>query len=98
VILGDTPDTDSPENEWSALEMEILEARPALVQALGEPGTLGEVFAYLRRELTSTLERFARALARLFTIGRLGDLARQNMACVTEFLMIRDDELGTRVY
>lgn len=98
VILGEEPGTDSPEDEWSALEMEILETRPELIQALGEPGTIDHVFEYLRRELTATLERFARALARLFTIGRLGELARQNMAIVTEFLLIRDDELGTRPY
>ena len=59
---------------------------------------LAPVYAYLRTELTVVLERFARALVRLSTIGKLGALAQQSMVYITPFLMLRDEQLGLTAY
>ncbi len=97
LVVGRTPETDSPEDEWCRLEGALLEARQDLRNAVGVD-ELDRIYAYLGTELTVLLERFARALARLFTIGRLGELAKRNMTYVVPFLMIRDSELGKHDY
>ena len=43
-------------------------------------------------------ERFTRALSRQFTLGDLGDLARQNSSVLYGFLMLSDLDLGTIDY
>lgn len=98
LVLGTEPDTDSPEDEWARLELELVKERPGFQSKLSEPGGLEETYAFIRHELTVLLERFCRALARLFTIGKLGELAQRNMTYVVPFLMIRDSELGEYDY
>lgn len=50
------------------------------------------------KERIHQLERFMRALARLFTIGELGSLAKRMSIAVWPFLMITDAQLGKGEY
>jgi len=46
-------------------------------------------------ELTSTFQRFARALCRMFTLGPLGDRGRRLQPLVRVFLSLRDKDLDS---
>lgn len=52
----------------------------------------------VQREMKSDLERLTRALARLFTIGPLREIAHYPSVSLTRFLFLSDDVLGTRDY
>jgi hypothetical protein len=44
------------------------------------------------------LKKLTRALARQFTLGRLGKLAQQNSPIIYDFLMLRDEQIGNTDY
>jgi hypothetical protein len=50
------------------------------------------------RTLVACLERFVRALARLFVSDVLGNQARQVSSAVSHYFMLGDEALGTREY
>ena len=52
----------------------------------------------LNLELETAIERFARALCCLFTIGPLGSEGRRYSGILTAFLNLRDNNLGTTDY
>lgn len=94
VVGGADPETDSPEQEWAALEMEIVFERPDLLDALQRPGSSDRLFDEINREFVSRIEVLVRALCRLFTLGPLGDRSKEYTAYLGPFLDLRDDELG----
>jgi hypothetical protein len=99
VVLGENPSTDSPEQKWAKLEKTILREKPALSRRLEEdPELLDQAFDEINQELVASLERFTRALVRLFTLGELGDLAKRHTGLVGDFLYLRDKDLGKRRY
>jgi hypothetical protein len=49
---------------------------------------------YVNRQMTVLLQRFARALCRMFTLGRLGQPAQQMTGIIGTFLRLRDQDLG----
>ena len=98
VVSGKTPATDSPEQQWSKLETEIMRDRADWAAELTKPKGLAVTFERVNIEIVASLERFSRALCRLFTIGGLGVKARQASPIVHVFLMIRDEMLGNTKY
>ena len=98
VILGKKPTTDSPESEWERLETAVLISRPELLREFeGNPNS-GRVFRVIGAEVVARLERLARALARLFTIGKIGAEAKHYSPYVDGFLQLRDKKLGKTEY
>lgn len=98
VVSGNKPDTGSPEQQWNKLETEIMRDSAEWAIELRRSSGLADTFGRINTEIVARLERFARALCRLFTIGALGAKALQASSVVHEFLMIRDDMLGNTRY
>lgn len=98
MVGGDEPDTDSPEQEWAGLEMEVVSERPELWKALEAPSGSGPIFDAISREFVGRIEVFVRALCRLFTLGPLGDNARAYTGYLTPFLSLRNENLGRHDY
>ena len=97
VVLGETSTTNPPDREWEELETSLLLSQPELLKEL--EGSNPEL---ARKEITKQivirLERLARALARLFTIGKVGTEARVYTSYISSFLFLQDDDLGNIKY
>lgn len=98
VILGEADPGPSPDEEWAKLEMEILQDDPLWQEKIVDPKQSKAIYHRVNRELTVHCETLARSLSRLFTIGRLGDLARQISGHTHHFLCLTDDQLGQTNY
>ncbi len=98
VVLGNAAGMDSPEQKWQQVEMAVLIEEDDWVDQLKRPANSGRLYSRITTDLVVRLEMFARALARLFTIGGLGDEAKRHTGTIAPFLFLRNDELGKRVY
>jgi len=95
VILGMVPTTSSsPDTEWQRLEIAFLSRNGSLVHQLGSGAGITEVRKRVNRHIVSRLERCTRALVRLFTLGELGQLAKQQTGTIRCFLFLTDKDLG----
>ena len=87
--------------EWPKLRWEELE-RIALSDSvyfgLIQKGELQDLRIRANIELTACIEKFVRALTRLFVFGELGSLARSNSITVWKFMHLEDDNLGKTVH
>lgn len=98
VIKGCKPETSSPKEEWIKLEKEIIRENPDWRKEIQNDPNLNLNYKRVNKEIVIIFERFARSLSRLFTIGRLGDYAKQISGNVYPFLMLMDDSLGENSY
>ena len=97
MVLKGTSNYKDPAKGWDKIESTILQTREDLLKKLNN-GDLDEVYKEINLELIITLEKFARALARLFTLADFGDFAKQASPLVYAYLMLMDKELGTNDY
>jgi hypothetical protein len=97
IVLYGTSTYKDPTTMYQKIERAILQKRNELSKKLTE-GDTDYVHREINRELIITLEKFTRALSRLFTLADFGDFAKQASALVYDYLMLRDDDLGTRDY
>ena len=95
---GKTPTTESPNRLWDQLEIEVLQDDPEWIEKLKSPERIAEAHRVVNSELVVRLEKFARALARLFTLGNLGPEAKRLTGYVQPFLPLTDESLGKRDY
>ena len=99
IVLGKTPsDYEDTKNAWNKIEMTILRNRKGLLEETSNINRYDKVRQEINRELIITLEKFARALSRLFTLADFGDFAKQASPLVYDFLMLKDRDLGTSDY
>lgn len=99
IVLKRKLETDSPEQTWQQLELDVLrEDGPDWLEQLKPPANLTNVYQKITNDLVVRFERFARALVRLFTIGDLGDEALRLTGTIKPFLILRDGYLGNRDY
>jgi hypothetical protein len=98
TVLGQRHDTDSPDDTWRRLESEVLGDDPQWMDKLKDPSNVRWVYLEITTRFVIALEKFARALVRLFTIGDLGDEALAMTGIVKPFLFLDDGALGTRDY
>lgn len=98
IVLNELNPGPSPEEEWQKLESEVLENIPLWFELISDPKQYDSVHERINQVLTIQLERFARALSRLFTIGGLGSYAKQISGCTHHFLFLMDDQLGQTNY
>lgn len=94
VVQGEANPGPSPDKEWHKLKLEVLQGNPAWVSLLLDVPSGNAVYKVVNEQLTIRCEMFARALARLFTIGKLGSVARRISSSTKHFLNLRDDQLG----
>ena len=83
---------------WEEYENDIITSNPNLLQKLGDIEAGEEVLDYTKRQILIKLEKFARAICRQSTMGRLGDKALQFSGVLYPFIMLKDTELGNRNY
>jgi hypothetical protein len=98
VLLGRDPDWDSPEQAWSALEMAILREQPDWEERMLQASALDDIYEAIAETLVARLERMLRALARLFTLGALGEEAARVTGLIAPFLFRPDEDLGRQSY
>jgi hypothetical protein len=85
---------DSPRADWQKLESVILKAKPGWKDLIQADLNLDETYKYINNEIVKHLEKFVRALSRLFTIGGLGQKAKQYSSAVFLFVQLSDGQLG----
>ncbi len=94
VITGSTRPAVDVERMWSEYEAELVRKDKNLSALSGDPSRLDDLYRALNRIIVRRLERFARALARQFTLGDLGDEAKTHTGVISCFLYLRNDQLG----
>lgn len=87
-----SPDED-PDRAWEAIESIILRRHPDWLRQL-MPSQTGDVFETVAREITAVLDRFGRAIARMWTLGALDVEASRHLGVIQAFLFLRDEDLG----
>ncbi len=97
VARGKNREGSSPQDRWQKLELDLLVANGMTLKQLRMRSSQS-LYGEVNSVLLPTIERFARALARLFTMGPLGESGRMYSGVVGIFLNLRNDELGTRQY
>lgn len=98
VVLGKNDRRLSPDREWQKLEITVLQEDPNWQNKLMDFKNADAHHQQVNTNLTICFERMARSLCRLFTIGGLGDTAKQISPYAYDFLCLRDDQLGKISY
>lgn len=83
---------------WEEYEDILVTSNPKMLEKLGDIEAGEEVFDYTKRQILIKLEKFARAMCRQFTIGRLGKKALQYSGALYDFILLKDEDLGNRNY
>ena len=89
-LLKGTLDPDSdPKTRWGTIETELLLERPDFeaMQSI-------EIVQASSEEIVARLQRLARAIARMWTLGAVGDEGGQFCGVIGTFLFLRDEELA----
>jgi hypothetical protein len=82
------PDSD-PKTRWRTIETDLLLARPDF-----ERIQTSEIVQACSEEIVSRLQRMARAIARMWTLGAVGDEGGQFCGVVGTSLFLRDEDLA----
>ena len=98
MFIDGKSDYDKSEDKWEELETAIALSRKDISKKIKTPGELGHIYTEINKEFIIVLEKFARALARLFTLGDFGKFAKQISPYVHDYLFLKDEELGNRDY
>ncbi len=79
------------------IQSQFLKKRPEVAREIeaGKDRSLTSFHAALLADLTESIQRFARALCRTYTLGLLGNYGKTASAPLGRFLYLRDDELGS---
>lgn len=96
VIAGDS-EYENPEDIWQKIEAYIVKDRKDILELLTNK-KLNDAYREINKELIISLEKFARALSRLFTLADFGKFAEQASPLVFDYLMLRNEDLGTKQY
>ena len=98
VVSTGTSKFNAPKDKWEELETELVHEDQHLSELMKDPLKLDEMYQRINMILMKYLERFARALSRIFTLGDIHEEAKKSYSYISDFLNIRDDELGTKKY
>ena len=97
IVLKGTSTYKDPDEGWDKIVNTIIQRREYLLKELHN-GDSDYFYKEINRELIITLEKFARSLARLFTLADFGDFAKRASPLVFDYLMLMDNDIGTREY
>ena len=88
---------DSPLDRWKALEMAYWRTDPKWQELMkSDPAKFArQWYPALAAKQTETLQRAARAIARMWTLGPAQPHAQRLTGLIGRFLFIMDDDLGT---
>ncbi len=85
---------DDPAAAFQRIESRILQHHPEWIPKMKGRG-FDDAYSCVKAELTTTLQRFARVLSRMFTLGPLGDRGRRLQPVIRVFLFLKDGDLHT---
>ena len=97
MVLNGTSMYKDPKLGWDTIEMTIVQMKGRDLNEIAKIPT-NELYEEINREIIIILEKFTRALARLFTLADFGDLAKQVSPLVHDYLFLMDKDLGSRKY
>jgi hypothetical protein len=89
---------EDPGDKWEELETEIVQEDPDLEELMKDPIKTDEMYKKIIKVLMIYLERLARALSRIFTLGELHPEAVKCYSYIADFLNIMDQDLGKKNY
>jgi len=89
---------DEPGDKWQELETEICLENKEIKKLMKDPKKADEMYIEINKILIIYLERFARALCRIFTLGALDKIAGQCYSYISDFLNLMDENLGKTDY
>ena len=93
VIVGEKNLTDDPMQLFESYCLDVFKRQPDWKKRITDQD-IDISISYDNRQMTILLQRFARALCRMFTLGKLGQKGRQMSGIITVFLCLRDTDLG----
>jgi hypothetical protein len=97
VVVGEQTDHRSPDDLWGKeIELAVLDQNPAWYEELSQIGN--QIRQKTVTKVVKILERGTRAVARLMTIGGLGEPAKMNSTYFSCFLGLKEEDLGSRIY
>ena len=91
---GHVATRDDPAASFQRIESRIVDQHPQWIPKMKGRG-FDDVYSGVKAELITTLQRFARALCRMFTLDSLGDPGRRLQPVMRVFLFLRDEDLHT---
>jgi len=99
VVLDNNSKSKDPSGGWVEIEKAITQHHPDISTKRQDLTIdLDGLYKDINRELIIVLEKFTRALTRLFVFADLGDFAKQASILTHEYLLLDDNELGKRDY
>jgi len=98
VVTANKKPSIDVQSLWKEYEMGILTSNPNLMKKFENIELHQEVINTIQRRIIVILEKFVRSISRQFTIGKLGAIALQYSSIYYPFIMLREDELGTKNY
>lgn len=97
IVAGSPNPPIDPSSEWQRLETKIEDPHPYLTHDSLE-ALVRDYYPRVNAKILAKLERFVRAVAMQFTLGGHDGRLKQISPTVFEFIMLKDEELGTREY
>ena len=94
VITGSQKSLIDPKEDWEELERSIEDPTPYL----GPEALFRDYYPGVNNKIIARIERFIRAIAMQFTLGRHGGKLQQYSHVFGSFRNLTDDELGTIDY
>lgn len=85
---------DDPAAAFQSIESRKLQHHPEWIPKM-KGREFEDAYSLVKGEVIATLQRFARALCRMFTLGPLGDRGRRLLGLIKVFLFLRDEDLHT---
>lgn len=98
IVTGREKPSRNVESEWNIFETEIALEHDGILNQLGDINTADYAIDFINRQVIIILETFVRAIARQYTIGQLGEKAKQHSSVLFFFLLMKDGELGNTNY
>lgn len=98
LVTGQKPSVNSPDEDWSRLKMSIFKEDTNGESSFKNDPNLSSSYQRINYCILFEIEKMARALSRLFTLGPLGPKGRQLSGVVAPFLMLSEHQLGNLKY
>ena len=97
VVLGNSSQADDPMSRWDALEMALHREDPEWFRLVeSDPALWSERwYPYLAAKQVETLQRAARFLVRLWTLGPAQTEGQRLNGLLRRFLFLTDDQLAS---
>lgn len=98
VVTGSSKPSVDVEQMWGQFETELVGRHKEIGVISIEPSRTNDLYCGINRIIIGTLQRFARALVRQFTLGDLGDEAKVHTGSIGCFLSLMDEDLSRIEY